>query len=136
MCLLDTDVVSELDQRSRPNLNVRRWYEHVSDNALFVSALVVGELRDGIERLRPRDPVRAHALERWFEGQLLFYADRILPIDSAVAQRWGRMNARNRLPTIDSLMAATAAVHGLTLVTRNVRDIARTGIKFLNPFEG
>jgi toxin FitB len=133
--LLDTNVVSELGKKPNYNANVGRWYEQVESDDLFISVLVAGEIRNGIERLRPRDPARTLVLERWFEALLLIFADRILPIDSAVAQRWGRINANRRLPVIDSLMAATAAVHDLTLVTRNVKDIEHSGVKYLNPFK-
>jgi len=98
--------------------------------------LVVGEIRSGIERLRRRDPAQADELDRWLEGTNSTYTDRILPVTAEVADEWGRLNVPDPLPVVDGLLAATAKVHDLTLVTRNTTDIARTGVKVLNPFAG
>ena len=135
MYLIDTNVISEVAKGRRCDPRVADWYRRVRDDELFLSALVVGELRQGIERLRPRNPRRAGALERWLEELLSSFGDRVLPIDAKVAQNWGRMNARQTFPVIDSLLAATAEAHGLVLVTRNLRDIERSGVRCLNPFE-
>ncbi|HZN18702.1 MAG TPA: type II toxin-antitoxin system VapC family toxin [Micromonosporaceae bacterium] len=133
--LLDTNVVSEL-RKITPNLHVLAWRQSQRHAEAYISTLVVGEIRQGIERVRPRDPVQADALERWLVGLVPAYRDRILPVTVAIAEEWGRLNALPRpLPVVDGLMAATAKVHGLTFVTRNVSDVARAGVKLLNPFE-
>lgn len=95
---------------------------------------MLGELRQGIERLRPRDARAAEALDAWMARLQRDYAGRVLVVTLEVADRWGAMNAGDPLPTVDGLLAATAAVHGLTLVTRNVADVARTGVPVLDPF--
>lgn len=134
--LLDTDVISEI-RKTSPNQHVGAWFRQQSATDAYVSTLAMGEVRQGIELVRPRDPRQAEALERWLDGVLVAYRDRILPVTTEIAQAWGRLNASNRpLPIIDGLMVATAAVHRLTFVTRNVSDVARTGVPILNPFEG
>ena len=95
---------------------------------------MLGEIRKGIERTRPRDPIQARALEKWLAAVNKAFGDRILLIDAAIAEEWGRMNATRPLPVIDGLLAATAKSHGLTLVTRDVRDVEGLGVKILNPF--
>lgn len=133
--LLDTNVVSEL-RKSTPNPEVLAWHHRQRHAEAYTSTLVVGEIRQGIERVRPRDPQQADALDRWLDGLLLTYRDRILPVTLEIAQEWGRLNAQPQpLLAIDGLIAATAKVHHLILVTRNVTDVARTGITVLNPFE-
>ena len=130
--LLDTNVVSEL-RKPKPNAHVLAWYEGERRAEAYISTLVAGEIRQGIERVRARDAVQAEALERWLTGLSTAYHDRVLPITVEVAEAWGRMKAQ--LPAIDGLMAATAQVHRLTLVTRNVADVARAGVPTVNPFE-
>ena len=131
--LLDTNVVSELRKRA-PNPHVLAWHKaHVQDEA-FLSVLVIGELRQGVERLRPKDLGHADALDQWISGLLRAYADRILPVSVHVADLWGRLNVSARPPAVDGLLAATALAHGLTLVTRNVAHVARTGVQVVNPF--
>ena len=132
--LLDTNVVSELRKGTRANPNVLAWSENIPADALFTSVLVLGEIRSGIERIRTRDPIQTKALERWLKETEEFYADHVLPITAAVADRWGRLNAGNPISTIHGLMAATALENTLTLVTRNVGDVRRTGATVLNPF--
>jgi toxin FitB len=133
--LLDSNIVSELRKRERADARVRQWFAGVDDSELFLSVLTVGELRRGIESIHRRDRTRALVLNRWFHALVTQYEARILLVDQKVAEEWGRMNALATLPAIDSLLAATAHVHGLTFVTRNTKDVARTGVPCLNPFQ-
>lgn len=133
--LVDTNVLSELRKGARAAAGVRAWFDEVEDAGLFTSVLVVGELRRGVESLRRRDPRGAAALEQWVLRLVESFSDLVLPIDGAVAERWGRLNVPDPVPTVDGLLAATALVHELTLVTRNTRDVLRTGVRCLNPFE-
>ncbi len=133
--LLDTNVLSELRKGAGANLNLRRWFDRVAAEEIYLSVLVIGELRRGIEAVRRRDTRQAAGLERWLRRVASDYAERILPVDERVADRWGRLMAKRPGSVIDTLMAATAMVHGLVLVTRNVKDVAWTGVSFLDPFE-
>lgn len=132
--LLDANVVSELRKRDRADPNVRGWIDGVEDGELFLSVLTLGEIRRGIESIRRRDRARALVLNRWLYALVAGYEPRILTVDQKVAEEWGRLNVPATLPAIDGLLAATARVHGLTLVTRNMKDVARTGASVLNPF--
>jgi predicted nucleic acid-binding protein len=132
--LLDTNVVSEARKGRRADAGVRAWLASVSGADLHVSVLVLGEIRQGIEGLRRRDPAQAEVLEAWLGRLRRDYADRVLPIDAEVAEEWGRMNVPDPVPSRDGLMAATARVRRLTFVTRNTSDVERTGVRLLNPF--
>ena len=134
--LLDTNVVSELRKGKRMQSAVSDWFATVGDEELFLSVLVVGELRQGIEQLRGRDSVSAARLDQWLHGLVDAYAGRILSIDIAVAEQWGKLNVPKMLPAIDGLLAATVIVHDMTLATRNTKDVARSGARLVNPFEG
>lgn len=133
--LLDTNVLSELRKGGRANAHLRRWFDSVSADEVYLSVLVIGELRRGVELLRRRDAEQAAALERWLTRVTTDHAERVLPVDGPVADQWGRLTARQPGSVIDTLMAATALVHGFVLVTRNVKDVAWTGVSCLNPFE-
>ena len=133
--ILDTNVVSEPRKRSRADVGVMRWLDSVETDELYISVLVIGEIRQGIEGLRRRDPVQAGRLESWLAGLRRGYADRILPVDLEAAEEWGRMNVPDPISTRDGLMAATAKVRNMTFVTRNTSDVARTGARLLNPFD-
>lgn len=133
--LVDTNVISEVGKGERADENVQAWYDSVGRDSLWLSVLALGEIRAGIEQLRGRRPMRAAVFERWLVLIVDLFADRIIGIDRRIADRWGRLNAPERRPAIDGLMAATALVHELTIVTRNVRDFERTGVRCLNPFE-
>lgn len=133
--LLDTNVLSELRKGPRGHPHVRAWFATIPEHAIYLSVLVIGEIRRGIERIRSRDPRAATALETWLVRVITTHHSRILVVDHKVAEEWGHMTAVRPLSTIDALLAATAKVHGLTLVTRNVTDITATGVSYLNPFE-
>ena len=111
------------------------WYESTSEHELYLSVIVLGEVRRGIERLRGRDQAQAAILEQWLLGLHATFADRILSVDAAIAEEWGRIGAVSPIPPEDGLMAATAKVHGMILVTRNVAHVARPGVRVLNPWE-
>ena len=132
--LLDTNVLSEA-RRKRPDPNVQAWFASVSGSDLFLSVLVIGEIRRGIEALRGRDPARVADIDGWLAGLTRHYGERILPVTAEIAEEWGRLGAPNRVSCVDGLLAATARVHRLTLVTRNTADVARAGVPVLNPFE-
>jgi len=129
-------VISELRKGQRCNPGVASWYERISHEEIYLSVLTLGEIRKGIESRRRRDELAAEALESWLEGLERTYSDRFLSVDGAVADCWGRLNVTDPLPAVDGILAATAITHGLTLVTRNVRDVERTGVGLLNPFRG
>ena len=133
--LIDTNIVSEVRKGSQCDHSVRVWWESISDSQLFLSSLVIGEVRKGIELARRKDAMQAIALERWLESLTSGFAHRILPVTTDVAQEWGRINAIRPVPVIDALLAATALVHGLRLVTRNTEDVEGLGVDTLNPFE-
>jgi predicted nucleic acid-binding protein len=132
--LLDTNVVSELRKRERCNPSVRQWFSAVEADDLYISVLVVGEMRRGIELLRRRDKRGATALDRWLSELERRYGDRILPVTLDICRIWGGMSLQRPLAPIDGLMAATAVHHRMTLVTRNVEDVERSGVDVLDPF--
>ena len=135
--LLDTNVISELI-KMKPEPQVAIWIDSVDENLLYLSVLTLGEIRKGIASLR--DASRRVTLEAWLDSDLtLRFAERILPIDRAAADRWGRLAAdaastKSPLPVIDGLLAATALDHNLTLVTRNTKDVRVTGVPTFNPW--
>ncbi len=133
--LIDTNVLSEL-RRKVPDARVVNWLSQRPAGTLYLSVLTIGEVRKGIEA--SPDSQRRLALLDWLETELpAYFTGRILPIDAAVADRWGQMLAQagRPLPAIDSLLAATASRHGLILVTRNVRDVQGLGVQILNPWD-
>ncbi|WP_295430730.1 MULTISPECIES: type II toxin-antitoxin system VapC family toxin [Chromatiaceae] len=132
--LIDTNVLSELQKRRRADVGVVAWYANTRSRDIYLSVLVLGEVRQGIERLRRRDPDQAVRLERRMALIQVGFEDRILPVTRAIAERWGNNNVPDALPVIDGLLAATALEHDLILVTRNVRDVERCGVRVLNPF--
>jgi predicted nucleic acid-binding protein len=133
--LVDTNVISEVRRGSRCDAAVAAWWSSVPEHSIFFSVLTIGEIRKGIESLRRRDIRAAAGLEKWLFSVIRAHADRILIVDLAVVEEWGRLNVPNPLPAVDGLIAATAKIHGLTLVTRNTADIARTGVDALNPWQ-
>ena len=135
--LLDTNIVSEL-VKPKPEPTVTAWIDSTDETLLYLSVLTLGEIRKGIGLLR--DASRRVVLEAWLDSDLIWrFVDRILPIDRAVADRWGRLTAeaavaKSPLAVIDGLLAATALDQNLTLVTRNTKDIVVTGVPVFNPW--
>lgn len=133
MYLLDTNVVSEL-RRNKPHGRVLAWLQSVDDSQLHLSAVTLGEIQAGIELTREQDPVKAAALERW--AQQLAGAYNVLPMDAASFRVWARlMHRRSNTLIEDAMIAATAVVHGLTVVTRNTREFEVFGMAVFNPFD-
>lgn len=132
MYLLDTNVVSEL-RRPRPNRSVVDWLSAVPADRLFLSAVTLGELQSGVEITRRQDPAKAEAIETWIDAIAATHA--VLPIDGAIFRRWARLMHRQSADLIeDALIAATALVHNLIVVTRNLRDFDRFEVRVVNPF--
>jgi toxin FitB len=131
--LLDTCVISEL-RKPRCDPGVAAWMAGIQPDEAFLSVLTLGEIRCGIEQHRAKDAKAAGALERWLLGLEAHYAERILPITAAIADRWGRLCLDQPLPVSDGLIAATGLEHKLTVVTRHVGDFQRSGVNTLNPF--
>jgi predicted nucleic acid-binding protein len=127
-------VISELRKGKRCDPGVAAWFAGVPSEDVHLSVLTVGELRKGIESIRRRDLSAAEVLEAWLDELVEIHADRILSIDQEIADQWGRLNVPDPLPVVDGLLAATAKVHGLTLVTRNLKDVERTGVDCVDPF--
>jgi len=134
--LLDTNVVSEIRKPDR-DVGVAAWLEEADSADLYLSVLVVGEIRQGIARLRlRRDRSQADVFEAWLTTLKEEFSDRLLPVSTVVAERWGELNAARPLPVIDGLLAATAIEHDLTLVTRDNRTLGASGARLLNPWRG
>lgn len=132
--LLDTNVVSDLRKGPRADRAVREWMREADGDAMYLSVLTIGELQMGIARIGRRDEAGAEALQRWLDGLLDKYQDRILPIDVEVAREWAALGVPDPIPVIDGLLSATALVHDLTVVTRNVRHFRAPGLAVVNPF--
>jgi predicted nucleic acid-binding protein len=133
--LLDTNIISEVRKGERCDSKVSAWYASITDDDLFLSTLVLGEIRKGVELARRRDPEKAAGLERWLGQVESAFGPRVLAVDNAVADQWGRMSAVRPVPVIDGLLAATAVINGMTLVTRNDSQVAGLGAAILNPFQ-
>jgi predicted nucleic acid-binding protein len=132
--LLDTNVISET-RKSRADGGVIDFLSAADEARLFVSVLTLGELRKGVAAKRRTDPAAADQLGTWVDGIETIFADRVLPVDGVTARRWGELSANRSLPVIDTLIAATAISHGLTLVTRNTRDVETVGVPVVNPWQ-
>jgi predicted nucleic acid-binding protein len=133
--LIDTNVLSEL-VRNKPNEKVLKWFGSIPDETLFISVLVLGEIRKGIEVIK--DSQRKEKLRLWLEIEVPdWFADRILVIDNFVADRWGRLQSEMKrpIPAIDSLIAATALHYDLRLVTRNEQDYHYPSLQIINPWK-
>ncbi len=135
MFVLDTNVVSELRRPDQANSLVIAWANGVALGQQFLSAMTVLELEIGVLRMERKDKRQGSELRYWLEQQVLrAFAGRILPMDTAVARRSARLHVPDPLPDRDAIIAATALVHGMTVVTRNVRDFQRTKVSILNPW--
>ncbi|MFZ1547322.1 MAG: type II toxin-antitoxin system VapC family toxin [Candidatus Nitrotoga sp.] len=138
MYLLDTNVVSELRKAKagKADKNVIAWAASVSTNSLFLSVITILELEIGIQLVERRDPTQGTLLRAWQEGQvLLTFSGRILPVDVLVAQRCAKLHVPDPCSDRDALIAATALVHGMTMITRNIADFQATGVELLNPWD-
>ena len=133
--LVDTNVVSELRKGERADPLVTDWFRRRRTQDVFLSVLTVSELRRGVRRIRRRDSQAASVLDAWLDRILDRFRDRVLDVDLAVAERWSRLGVPDPLTDVDGLIVATALVHDLVVVTRNVKHIARTGVRHFNPFE-
>ena len=132
--LLDTNILSELRKENRCDAGVRQWFEEVAAEDLFISVLVLGEIRQGIERIRQRDQAQAQALEKWLGWVSTEFAERMLPVDEKIADQWGHLGLRQPVPILDSFLAATAITHGLSVVSRDEDGFRNTGARVVNPF--
>jgi len=132
--LLDTCVLSET-RRLRPNAGVIRFLEGVDGARLYLSVLTIGEMKKGVEKKRLTDAVAAEQIGRWTDRIETDFADRILDVTAEVARLWGALSKEGRAPVVDTLIAATGLVHGLTVVTRNVKDFAATEVPLINPWD-
>jgi hypothetical protein len=133
MFLLDTVIISEL-RKQRPDAGVLRWISGQQDSRLFLSVVTLGEIGRGIEKQRDTAPDLADELTTWLESLTSLYADRILPITPVIARGWGRLSARLGNDGADLLIAATALVHGLTVITRNTSHFKPAGVGVIDPF--
>lgn len=134
MYLLDTNVISEIRKQQRGDAGVLRWYGQVDTSSLFLSVMVTGEIRRGIEKAGVRDSAQARHLSDWLADVEKQYKGRILSVNADVADEWGKMTAIRVDHDVDCLLAATAKVHHLTLVTRNIKHVQNLGVTILNPF--
>ncbi|HEV2135458.1 MAG TPA: type II toxin-antitoxin system VapC family toxin [Terracidiphilus sp.] len=133
--LLDTNVVSET-RKKKADAGVMAFLRGIDSSSLYLSVLTIGELRKGVAAKKPQDPIAAKSLAAWVEGLEAGFADRILEIDLPVARLWGEWSGDRPRAVIDTLLAATASVHGLTLVTRNTQHVLDLTVKTLNPWSG
>ena len=133
--LLDTNVISE-HRKQRPDQHLVAWLRAVPADHLFLSVIVIGEVRRGVEKLARRGDTRqAGLLDTWLAELQRGFHHRIVPVTADIADQWGRLTAQHRVPFVDGVLAATALTHRWTLVTRNVADVAGTGVPVVNPFE-
>ncbi len=138
MYLIDTDVISELRKKHRADSGVLSFFQRfrAESDRCFISAVTLGELRRGVELIRQRgDLQQSELLEKWLLQVRFDFEDRVLPIDQDIAELWGKLRVPDAANSIDKLIASTALVNRLTVVTRNVRHFQKTGVPVLNPFE-
>ncbi|MFM9842751.1 MAG: type II toxin-antitoxin system VapC family toxin [Dongiaceae bacterium] len=132
--LLDTNVISETRRRNC-DARVKRWIESVGELDLNLSVVVIGELRQGIERLRRRDAHQATLLDFWLSKLKEDFSGRVFRVSLEIAEEWGRLDVPDPLPPMDGLLIATAKVHGLMLVSRDVKGAQRAGVQVINPWQ-
>ena len=132
--LLDTNILSET-RKKQANERVMAFLSAAEPSALFISVLSLGELRKGVSLKNRSDAEAARRLGTWVDGLEFSFGDRILGVDAAIARQWGELSAQRSRPVVDTLLAATALVHELTLVTRNVSDVRDLGVKLLDPWD-
>jgi toxin FitB len=136
MYLLDTNIISELRKAKKADRSVRNWAQGLSPASLYISAISILELEIGILLVERRDPRQGAVLRAWMEGQVLrTFSGRILAVDTAVAQRCAALHVPNPRSDRDALIAATALVHGMTVVTRNVADFQPMSVAMINPWQ-
>ena len=133
--LLDANVISELRKAGRCDLSVRRWFDAQVADDLAISVITLGEISAGITQKALRDLIQAQHLQSWIERTIRQFSDRILAVNASIAIRWGTLSPQQLLSAADGLIAATALEHDLTVVTRNVRDFERSGVRLFNPWE-
>jgi predicted nucleic acid-binding protein len=133
--VLDTNIISELRKgHGLCDANVRRWYDATPVDDIYLSVVVLGEMRRGVEMRRRRDPETARVFERWLNDVRVLFQERTLEVTREIADLWGRIGAATNVSVVDGFLAATAAHHGYTVATRNERDFQKTGVDFINPF--
>lgn len=136
MYLLDTNIVSELRKGTKANGNVISWARDVSTSSLFLSVITILEIEAGVLQKERKDPSQGAILRSWLNSHVLpSFSERILNVDVAVAQRCAKLHIPDPRSERDALIAATALVHGLIVVTRNIKDFNETGVELLNPWE-
>ena len=136
MYLVDTNVISEARKGAKANPGVQKFWQTVSEDAVYLSAITIGELRCGVESLKYRgDILQAAKLETWLLSVCADYSRRILEFDADCAQVWGKLMSPHKQNALDKQIAAIALIHDLTVVTRNISDFATTGVRLNNPFE-
>ena len=133
--LLDTNVLSEIRKGARCDSQVSEWWNTTETSEIYLSVIVVGEVYRGIDKLMKTNPVLARKFQTWLRSIVREYDGRILVFDLKATETWGKLTSKRTLPLADGLLAATALAHDLTLVTRNIRDIKGTGVRYLNPFQ-
>lgn len=133
--LLDTNVISEIRKGAQGHAQVMSWWKSTKASQVYLSVLSLGEIREGILKIKHKDGNRARRLEVWLSGLRRFYSSRLVPVDESVALVWADVRRHRSLPLIDSLMAASAISRDMIFVTRNTRDVEDCGVRFLNPFE-
>lgn len=133
--LLDTNILSELRKGRRCDSHVQEWAQATAKVRHYISVLSLGEIRKGIEILRRRAPKQCPAYEKWLLSLETEYEADILPITDSISDQWGRLMAKQTLPVIDGLLAATALTHELTVATRNTSDFKNSEVKVVNPYD-
>lgn len=132
--LLDTNILSELRKGKRCDPNVLKWAQNTAKDRHYISVLSLGEIRKGVEVLRRKSPEQCPIFEKWLATLQKEYASDILPISDSNSEQWGHLMAKQTLPVIDGLLAATAITHGLTVATRNIAYFQSSGVTLVNPF--